>query len=204
MKMPAEIQDSAQLLAVMCTEGSRAELLYFVRRDGQFVREGRGDAFIGRCGLGKECEGDGKTPEGHFRALRAFGILPDPGTSLPYRRLTPATIACDREGPYYNTIVETAPDGPQCEGERMMDMDPEYLYGIETDFNSECIYPLGSAIFIHCKGRKEWTEGCVAVDMELMKHILQTADSGFVILIHGKDWKGWRGIEKVFGISLAI
>lgn len=177
------IKDAGQLLDVECTGGSEARATYYIRRNGELIADREGHAFIGKNGLGKTCEGDGKTPEGIFGVRQAFGILPDPGTSLPYHCITSESTACDEECDFYNMIVESR----AYKGERMMEMDPEYRYGLETDFNDANVYPLGSAIFIHCKGRKTWTGGCVALDEEFMKYILETATDGLKILIHASE-----------------
>lgn len=59
----------------------------------------------------------------------------------------------------------------------------EYNYGIESTFNNNNIYPNGSAIFIHCKGAKAFTGGCIAFDQKDMKYILRHADKGMRIVI---------------------
>lgn len=184
-----------QLLIVECCANSReAKARYYLKDDSKWKLAGRCRAFIGKNGLGKVREGDAKTPEGELGVLRAFGIKPDPGCSLPYLRVVPGTIACDEEGPFYNRIVQTGTlpvtseqglDGISIPGgERMWELSPEYDYGLETDFNAAGEWPLGSAIFIHCKGAKQWTGGCVALDKRLMKKILQTAGSGLKVSIH--------------------
>lgn len=153
------------------------ELEYFRRGDeGVFVPDCRGCVYVGKNGYGKNREGDLKTPVGEFRAVTAFGVRPDPGTELPYIAVTGSTVACDSEGPWYNRIVDVSKlsEGSMCKGERMIDLVPEYNYGIALDYNPDNVYPLGSAIFFHCKGAKTWTGGCVAVDEEMMKHILLT------------------------------
>ncbi|MBO5514825.1 MAG: hypothetical protein J5963_01835, partial [Schwartzia sp.] len=43
--------------------------------------------FIGKEGLGKTQEGDGRTPVGTFRFNAAFGIAEDPGCAIPYTRV---------------------------------------------------------------------------------------------------------------------
>ncbi len=173
-------REARQLMIVECTGGSDARVRYYVKEEGHWIMVGRCAAYIGKNGLGKEREGDAKTPEGELRPLRAFGIKPDPGSRLPYLRVVPGTLACDEEGPYYNKIVSGVAVG----GEKMWELSPEYNYGIETDYNEAGIWPLGSAIFIHCKGAKVWTGGCVALDERLMKLIIKTADSGLIISIH--------------------
>jgi len=185
-----KITYAAQLLAVKCTEGSCADVYYYIRKDGELELVAKGPAFIGRNGLGKTAEGDGKTPEGTFGVRQAFGILPDPGTSLPYHRVTSESIACDEDCDFYNTII----DSRAYKGEHMIDMDPEYHYGLETDFNADNVYPLGSAIFVHCKGLKSWTGGCVALDEDFMRLILETADDSLQICIHASGWDGWKNL----------
>ena len=140
-----------------------------------------------RCTEGPEKtgEGDAKTPYGDFGVRGAFGIRSNPGTDLPYTEIKETTFACDEEGEYYNQIIDTKETGHECKGEEMYELSPEYNYGIETDFNSKNEWPKGSAIFIHCKGTKKFTGGCVALDEELMKKVLETADSGMRIIIHG-------------------
>jgi L,D-peptidoglycan transpeptidase YkuD (ErfK/YbiS/YcfS/YnhG family) len=41
--------------------------------------------------------GDGKTPLGTLRPLSAFGIKPNPGTTMPYIDVTPTTYAFDED-----------------------------------------------------------------------------------------------------------
>lgn len=185
------------MLLVRCTTGSEAIVTYY--EEGKEVRSG--EAYIGRNGVGKTREGDGKTPLGEFGVRKAFGILPDPGTAFDYVTIGPGTIACDSPGPYYNQIIDPAtirlrsdadPDTirgrsdadleslhqdhtAETAGERMAEFSPEYDYGLELDYNPENIYPLGSAIFVHCKGSKTYTGGCVALDRDFVRDILLRA-----------------------------
>lgn len=181
----------ADEITVTGTEGSEAQVeLLQIRKSGKTRRLAGGSAFVGRNGFGKECEGDGKTPEGTFHAVTAFGIMPNPGTGLPYIDITPSVYACDEEGPFYNTIIDTDTTSHVCHGEKMYDLSPEYRYGIAIDFNPENIYPNGSAIFIHCKGEKKSTAGCVAVDEKFMIEILKRVTPQTRIIIScGQDRK---------------
>ena len=43
--------------------------------------------FIGKSGLGKTKEGDGKTPVGTFHFNATFGIADDPGCKIPYTKV---------------------------------------------------------------------------------------------------------------------
>lgn len=176
----------SSLLLVKCTEGSNAEVCYYLKSGKTWSLQSEGTAFIGRNGLGKEKEGDGKTPEGDFTATMSFGILPDPGSNEGYIQVSPYTIACDQDCIYYNQIIDSREAGQEYGGEKMFDYSPDYDYGMVLDYNPDNIYPLGSAIFLHCKGEKTFTGGCVAVDEDFMKYILQSCGRGLKVCIHRK------------------
>ena len=100
---------------------------------------------------------------------------------MPYIDVKPTTFACDEDCEYYNQIVDTAVVHHPCKGEEMYAYQPQYNYGIATDFNKECIYPNGSAIFIHVKGSKPYTGGCISFDEDRMIEILKNCDMSLVI-----------------------
>ena len=137
----------------------------------------------GKNGIGKTGEGDAKTPIGTLRVLSAFGVKPNPGTTMPYIDVTSSTYACDDSCEYYNQIIDTAAVHHQCGGEDMCHIVPQYNYGIATDFNKACVYPNGSNIFIHVKGTKPYTGGCIAFDEDRMFDILRKCDSTLVITV---------------------
>ncbi|MBR5102690.1 MAG: L,D-transpeptidase family protein [Muribaculaceae bacterium] len=141
------------------------------------------DVFVGQNGLGKKREGDRKTPLGEIHIKGAFGILPNPGTTIDYTLVTPSIFACgDRE--YYNQVIDTAVvHHPNCHGEDMYHMGPDYNYGLMTDYNKECVYGLGGSIFIHCKGNKPYTAGCIAFDEDRMIDILKLCDSTLLVTV---------------------
>ena len=173
---PAE---HGQLLEVYDVQGSAGKARLTV--DGKVLFET--DVFVGKNGLGKTGEGDGKTPIGTLHPLTAFGVKPNPGTTMPYIDVKPTTYACDENCEYYNQIIDTAETKHDCKGEEMYSYQPQYNYGIATDFNKECIYPNGSAIFIHVKGTKTYTGGCIAFDEDRMVEILKNCDMSLVIII---------------------
>lgn len=182
------LQDTTvrQLILVKCTEGSRAEVEFYLRNGQAWRLAASGPACIGKEGLGKEREGDMKTPEGEFGIRTAFGILPNPGTVMPYLPITPELYACSDDCEYYNQIVPAAALGHECKGEHLVKCVPHYNYGMEMNYNAENIYPLGSAVFFHCYGTNDYTEGCVAVEESFMKRILQESDEHLVVSIHRK------------------
>ena len=168
-----------QLLEVYDVQGSSAKARLTV--DGKVLFTT--DVLIGKNGIGKTGEGDAKTPTGTLRPLSAFGIKPNPGTTMPYMDLTPSHFACDEDCEYYNQIIDTAAVHHPCKGEDMYSYQPHYNYGIATDFNKECIYPKGSAIFVHVKGPKPYTGGCIAFDEDKMVEILRNCDLSLVITV---------------------
>ena len=172
-------KEKGQLLEVYDVHGSEGKARLTV--DGKVLFTT--DVYVGKNGLGKTREGDGKTPVGTLRPLTAFGVKPNPGTAMPYLAVTPTIFACDDSCEYYNQIIDTAVVHHRCGGEEMYSYQPQYNYGIATDFNRECVYPNGSNIFIHVKGTKTYTGGCIAFDEERMKEILLNCDMSLVISI---------------------
>ena len=168
-----------QLLEVYDVHGSEGKARLTVNGKVLFTT----DVYVGKHGIGKTCEGDSKTPVGTFHPLTAFGVKPNPGTAMPYINVTPTIFACDDSCKYYNQIIDTAVVHHRCGGEEMFSYQPQYNYGIATDFNKECVYPNGSNIFIHVKGSKTYTGGCIAFDEERMKEILTNCDTSLVISI---------------------
>ena len=173
-----------QVLLVQHTDSSYADAFFYVREGDGWKQVRSGKAFIGRNGVGKQREGDKKTPLGEMGVTAAFGILPNPGTSLPYIDIVPGIFACDCPCEFYNTIIDTALVHHRCTGEDMARYVPSYNYGMATTYNSAKVYPLGSNIFIHCKGRKDHTSGCVSLDEDFMKEVLQLSDSLFRLFVY--------------------
>ncbi|MBP5387255.1 MAG: L,D-transpeptidase family protein [Prevotella sp.] len=168
-----------QLLEVYDVHGCEATARLTVNGKVLFTTS----VYIGKNGIGKEGEGDAKTPIGKMHVLKAFGVKPNPGTSIPYIDVTTSIYACDDQCEYYNQIIDTAMVHHKCGGEDMFHTVPEYYYGIATDFNKDCVWPKGSNIFIHCKGHKTWTGGCIALDEERMVELLKNSDQSLVITV---------------------
>ena len=176
-----------QVMLVRCTEGSNAIVQFYQKQEEQedaWTQVFETDAYIGKNGPGKTKEGDARTPLGDFGIRCAFGIRDNPGTDLDYVNVIETTYACDEEGEYYNQIIDTKETGHDCHGEEMYLCVPEYNYGIALDYNPDNTWPDGSAIFLHCKGAKAFTGGCIAIGEEYMKTVLQYAQPGMRIIIH--------------------
>lgn len=176
-----------QILLVKCTTGYDAESYFYVKdEEGAWELVRSSDAQLGKNGLGKEVDGDMKTPEGEFGIRCAFGILPDPGTSIDYIVVTPSVYGCSDECEYYNQIIDTAVVHHECHGEHMIEIAPDYNYGMAIDYNHDNTPGLGNSIFLHAKGKYPYTEGCVAIDEDFMKEVLVKSDKNFRICIYRK------------------
>ena len=176
-----------QLVAVQYVGGYDARIKLYVKshEDGKTIWTKTLDCMgvVGKNGLGKTREGDMKTPIGDFGITTAFGILKNPGTTIPYINIKETTWACG-EPWAYNQIIDTSDYDQECkEGEHMITYTPEYNYGLALDYNKECEFGRGSAIFFHCTGAKPYTGGCIAVEQKDMKQILCTLDANARIVI---------------------
>lgn len=122
-------------------------------------------------------EGDRRTPVGEYGFVCNFGILPDPGSVLPYKELDEHDFWVDDSGsPYYNQMVSTrqvAPDWNSAEA--LIKAAPSYNYVLALDYNTAERTPgKGSAIFLHgIHPQKTWTEGCIAIPEERVKELVQ-------------------------------
>lgn len=144
--------------------------------------------FIGRAGLGKTKEGDGKTPVGTYRFNRAFGIAADPGCAIPYYRADEFTYwsGDQRPGMRYNKLVSIKdyPDLNVQASEHIVDYTFQYQYCLNIGYNEKGTPGRGSAIFLHCFGdRKPFTGGCVAIPQEKMRFVMQHVDPSCLVVI---------------------
>ena len=176
-----------QIICITLVEGTNAILKMYVRdktQDSGWNLILATDAFIGQRGLGKEKEGDLKTPIGEFNVTQAFGSKWNPGTTLKYIYINNDTYACDEDCKYYNQIIDAKKTKHKCKGEHLMDYLPQYYYALCIDFNPSNIYPNGSNIFINVKGDKDHTAGSIAVDEQSIITILQNATKKTKVVIY--------------------
>lgn len=145
-------------------------------------------AYLGKNGINKGREGDVRTPAGDFGMLMAFGAKEDPGSLIPYTKLTDTMYLCgDKE--YYNQFIDVSKTNHRCSGnsEHLLSYIPQYNYALFFDYNKENIYGKGSAIFLHCFGNYPFTMGCIAVAEENMVKILRTVNGyGRICIYAGK------------------
>ncbi len=163
-----------QRIIVTAGRGSHAVISFQQRNYGIWQAQRETAGWIGRRGLGKEREGDGRTPSGSLSFLYAFGICPSPGTLFPYRHIDNSHyLVDDGSSRYYNQIVsgrDVLVDWRSAE--HMADMGGAYNYGLVTDYNKDRIPGVGSGIFLHCEEGHP-TGGCVSVPQDVMIWLLQ-------------------------------
>lgn len=170
-------KDMEKLIVVRHTEGSHAVLEFLKKgKDGQWKRIFNCAAFVGKNGMGKEREGDEKTPVGDFGLICAFGINENPGAGLPYVQIT-ENIWCCGDTAAYNRIIDLRTLPHNCKGEKMANYVPEYNYGLFPDYNADGADGRGFAVFLHCQGKNDYTSGCIAVDEDSMLKLLCEADT---------------------------
>ena len=160
--------EGGQLIAVS-SEGAAAQLWgYELLENGQWqLTLGPASGHVGKNGVAADKrEGDKKTPAGLFPLTRAFGIRPDPGSTLPYRQVTADSYWVDDPASrFYNPWVEGTEERDWSSAEHLADYDAQYAYAVVVDYNVEPVVPGGgSAIFLHCGTRP--TAGCISVPEE--------------------------------------
>ena len=142
------------------------------------------NAFLGVSGIDKTTEDDGKTPTGDFGILMSFGIKDNPGTSIPYTKLTDTMYLChDRE--YYNQFIDTSKIAHRCSNgsAHLIDYGKQYNYAIMLDYNKERVFGKGFAIFLHCFGKTPFNWGSIAIEENNIVKILQNLDKNARICI---------------------
>ncbi|MBQ0108580.1 MAG: L,D-transpeptidase family protein [Phascolarctobacterium sp.] len=183
----ADNLDVQQIILVRQTPKKRrlATLYLLEKQNGQWQETLKCGAYIGKKGLGKIKEGDRRTPAGDYGVTMAFGIKDDPGAKMPYTKLTPTMDICGEEE-NYNQFVDVTKVNHKCgdEGQRLIDYVPQFNYVLFIDYNKEGIFNKGSAIFLHCQGKRHYTYGCVAVTESDMVSIMKIADSNVRICIY--------------------
>lgn len=148
------------------------------------------EALIGKNGLGKTREGDGKTPIGTFRFTDAFGILENSETKMNYTQVNENHYwVDDGESKYYNQFISTDEvEKDWKSAEHICEYGESYHYVLATSYNSDCIPGLGSAVFLHCTSDEaEATAGCIAIPERYMKVIIRNVEPECLLIIDTVD-----------------
>ena len=168
--------------------------LHEKQSDGSWHMIMTSPGYIGRNGLGKTREGDGKTPVGVFHFNRAFGIADDPGCAIPYVKVDGDTYwsGDPREGYHYNELVSLKDlpglDLASGDSEHIIDYPYHYRYCLNISYNEEGTPGLGSAIFLHCLApARPFTGGCVSIPEDHMRFVMQKVSADTVVVIDTYD-----------------
>ena len=178
------------IVFVEATGGSNA-CVTFMRLDstGRWQELFSVNGYIGRNGLGKQREGDGKTPVGIYHFTQAFGILEDPGCSMTYTQLTSDLYWSGDRNYRYNEMVSLI-DHPELDrgpSEHLIDYSPNYNYCLNISYNENGTPGAGAAIFLHCTGPRTYTAGCVAIPQEQMRMVMRYVNENTLIVIDSEE-----------------
>lgn len=185
----SEERNGEMRLGIKCIKDSKAEVTIYEAQDGKYVPLFKCDAVIGKNGPVKHAEGDTKTPLGTWTIGEAYGIKDDPGSILPYTKVTEDMYWCatGSNGKKYNTLIYRSenPDADYSEDEHLIEYTVPYAYFIDLGYNKAGAPYVGNAIFLHCWREPDHpTGGCVAVSEESMVTILKTIKPGTAVTIY--------------------
>lgn len=146
-------------------------------------------AVIGKNGVGKTKEGDGKTPTGMFELGTAFGWGPTiANLNYPFKKSTSHDYwVDDATSNDYNQWVNFSgnPNTKWKSFEKMTH--PLYKYGVVVRYNDDPVVSgKGSAIFLHLKNSStKYTLGCIALNEKDLTTILKwlNKDKNPIIII---------------------
>lgn len=179
-----DVAETANQIIIVAADGSSATVsMHNKEEDGTWAEILSTDGKIGRNGIGKTKEGDGKTPTGVYRFLFGFGNMPDPGCGLNYTQVDDSYYwVDDSDSAYYNQFVSM--DGVAKDwdsAEHIASVKSSYNYVLALDYNVDCVPGAGSAIFMHCT--LTGGAGCIAVPEEKMVEIMKNVQDGCVVVI---------------------
>lgn len=145
------------------------------------------DGKLGKNGVGKTKEGDGKTPKGTYHFTMCFGRKENPGCKLNYVRVNDSHYWVDDvNSAYYNRFVSTDDTVKDWNSaEHLNGAGESYNYALATDYNSACVKGAGSAIFVHCL--PTGGAGCVAIPEDKIKILVSHVKQGCNIIIDSAD-----------------
>lgn len=158
-----------QVITVNATDGNRAVVSLWSRRDGQWqLRARTRDAWTGYGGLvpgSQRQQNTGTTPLGTYPITETFGNAPrPPGTRLPFHRVRQGDYwVQDNRSAYYNERRNLSRGGfrPRT-SEHLPDYAQQYHWSLVIDFNRpDPVRHRGSGIFLHVNGTGP-TAGCVS------------------------------------------
>lgn len=157
----------------------------FLNKDNEWTLEFpkcniKTNAYIGENGVTKnKKEGDGKTPLGRFELGIILGTHAkiNNKNNVEYNQITKNLYwVDDYNSKYYNKLVDVSKVKKDWNSaEHLIEYKIQYEYLIEIKTNPRNIKGKGSAIFLHCSNGNK-TKGCIAVNRNIMKEIVENID----------------------------
>jgi L,D-peptidoglycan transpeptidase YkuD (ErfK/YbiS/YcfS/YnhG family) len=172
------LKDTGQLILVTASSSNTSfvKVQTFTKdRHGKWHRQLVMDGITGKYGLTHHFyEGSKNAPAGKYTITQAFGRYKNPGTKLPYHRITPDDVWVDNvHSIYYNTLQSKRKTHEKSENMNIL----QYDYGFVINYNTKRIKGKGSAIFFHIDtGHYNYTLGCTAVTKSNVIRILKWLD----------------------------
>jgi L,D-peptidoglycan transpeptidase YkuD (ErfK/YbiS/YcfS/YnhG family) len=163
-----------------------AKFLFYVKNGNTWNEYIKSEAHIGKNGLGKQKEGDNKTPIGAFRFTKYFGVADNPGTKLPYVKLNEYHYwDGDSNSKKYNQFVDTREynEFDKNASEHLFVYKTAYKYAMNINYNEKGEPHKGSAIFLHCYTNNPYTAGCVALPENNMVKVMKKVNKNCRIVI---------------------
>jgi len=179
-----DVAETANQIIVVAADGSNAIVsMHNKEGEGTWTEILSTAGKIGRNGIGKTKEGDGKTPTGVYHFMFGFGNMPDPGCGLNYTQVDDSYYwVDDSDSAYYNQFVTTNEVTKDWDSaEHIAGVKSSYNYVLALDYNVDCVPEKGSAIFMHCT--PTGGAGCIAVPEDMMVEIMKNVQDGCVVVI---------------------
>ncbi|WP_201352882.1 L,D-transpeptidase family protein [Hydrogenimonas urashimensis] len=145
---------------------------------------------VGRNGLGKEREGDGKTPTGIFLLEDVYGYR-QTATKMPFFLMADDNLICvdDTRSRYYNRIVDKRRVVKDFGSyETMHREDGLYEIVVTMGYNREKTPGKGSCIFLHIANGDKPTAGCVAMEKKRLSALVAWLDPAKKPVIVVERW----------------
>ncbi len=166
---------TSQVILVTVTEDGEKIYCLESMDKGWKVVLGPYDCNIGRNGLGKQKEGDGKSPTGIFELGSAFGQGGAPeGSNWPWRETGENDFwVDDSKSEHYNQYVDLDSVEKDWRSAEKLFVG-KYRLALEVKYNPENTKALGSGIFLHVWGGENVTTGgCTAMAESTMVTLLK-------------------------------
>lgn len=172
------IDKNNQLILVTSSgrKSSKADIRTYERnKKGKWVLVMKVKGHIGKYGFTtKKTEGNSETPVGKYSIGTAFGQIGNPGTKLPFRKITNDDVwVDDPTSKLYNSWQSRKKTKHLWKSAENMNH-KLYKYGFVINYNTKRIPNKGSAIFFHIGD--SYTLGCTATSETNVIRILKWLD----------------------------